>query len=244
MNWLIHRTNAAGDCGVANLNEFTRRIDEGEALGATHLDLSGLGLDEIPEDVLRLKKLTTINAANNDIRVVPEGLVARLPKLQRLNLTGNPIEGVPNIRGLQLDWPAYLRVRGTISDANIRGIDISTGRDQNEPRDIEEGQNLFAHLSVLPNVRWLCIGLDLIRGDPALPLGVPPPPVNALLDRIGELKGLTELIVFGILLGRMPEGIRALKALEQLHLIVTGLSELPGYISGVPALAHTPIVDE
>lgn len=222
---------AAEKSGVTERDELSRRIDEARARGSTHLDLSYLDLYEIPEDVFLLQRLKSIRADGNNIRVVAPTLAVKLPKLKKLDLTLNPIERVPDIPGLELDWEAYLRVRGTISDYNIRAIDISTGTDQSEARDVEEGRNLFAHLVGLGNLCKLTLGVDGIVHDAGLPFRPAPPALRALLDRIGELKYLRNLIVFGVLLDRVPEGIRALRNLSRLRLSGTGVRELPGYIA-------------
>ena len=216
---------------MSTSEEVKQRIDKARARGSTHLDLSRLNLHEIPGEVFELQRLKVISAFGNKIRIVPPELAVRLPNLQTLDLTRNPIERVPDIRGLRLDWEAYLRVRATISARNIHGISIYTGENQGEQVEIEKGQNLFAHLVGLSDLRYLFIGVEGIAYDATLSFHAARPTVGALLDRIGEFKQLTHLILFGILLDRVPEGIRLLKNLTLLGLIGIGLHELPGYIA-------------
>ena len=60
-------------------------------------------LEEIPDEIFELSQLETLAFVNSKIRVVPER-IRELQHLKRLDLRGSPIESVPDIHGLALDW--------------------------------------------------------------------------------------------------------------------------------------------
>ena len=58
------------------------------------LDLSGLGLTELPDELWELTRLTTLNLAGNQLTGVPEA-ISRLTNLTYLRLSENQLTGVP-----------------------------------------------------------------------------------------------------------------------------------------------------
>lgn len=58
----------------------------------TTLRLVGLGLFELPREVLQLSSLETLSLAYNNITSLPDKLLA-MPKLKKLSLSSNPIDG-------------------------------------------------------------------------------------------------------------------------------------------------------
>ncbi len=206
-----------------------------------YLSLSFADLDEIPDEVFRMQRLKGLNLAGNNIRVVPTWLTAKLPKIRKLDLTGNPIEQLPDIPGLHLDWPAYLRCRGAISLQNVTGIRISLGRKQGEEHEIEGPEHVFGYLMELPNLRLLRITLDGVAYDLKLRFSAPQAGVDTLIERIGEFKGLNELAITGVLLEQVPDGIRALKDLHALTLYAAAIRELPSWISECSRLSRLQV---
>lgn len=72
------------------------------------LDLEGLGLVEVPEEIENFADLETLSFKHNKISVVPPSL-CRLPKLHQLRLGRNQIEDLPDeMRYLQSLRSLYL----------------------------------------------------------------------------------------------------------------------------------------
>src|SRR5262249_52270479 len=81
--------------------EAQRRIDEAEESRASRLDLSRLGLTEIPERLSRLFNLEVLDLKGNQISEIPE-TVFRLSALRILELSNNQIAEIPeSIRDLK-----------------------------------------------------------------------------------------------------------------------------------------------
>ena len=209
---------------------------------STRLNLHGWSLDEghltdIPKEIFALSNLEELDLSYNNIRVVPEQ-IRKLSRLRQIELSGNPIETLPDIPGLILDWTSYLRCRHDLSPANILGIDISTGRDQDTPASVVEADELVKDLFALPLLRHLRIGLDSVYYQISLHIPEPEPSLQQILERLGELLLLEELNLFGILLGELPSGIRKLERLQALKVTATGLTKLPDWISELRNLAQ------
>jgi internalin A len=85
--------------------EAERRIAEARQKNATELDLSSLGLTEMPSSLFKLKQLQELNLRNNQLREVPAEL-GKLKQLDVLWLGGNHLHKVPfalsELRKLQL----------------------------------------------------------------------------------------------------------------------------------------------
>jgi len=74
--------------------EALRRIEEAERSGATNLDLHGLGLSEIPENLSKLTNLKRLVLEGNQIATLPENL-SKLTNLRVLHLSDNQIATLP-----------------------------------------------------------------------------------------------------------------------------------------------------
>lgn len=70
------------------------KLIEVKASNATTLDLSGLGLTFIPEEVFELKFLTSLDLSNNEIEEISDKML-RLENMKQLNLDNNPIKNIP-----------------------------------------------------------------------------------------------------------------------------------------------------
>src|ERR1019366_6151159 len=77
------------------VEEAARRIEEARRSGATHINLSGLGLSAIPHSLAQLPELQTIFLSNNQITAVPDSL-GRLAHLDSLDLSANQITAIPD----------------------------------------------------------------------------------------------------------------------------------------------------
>src|SRR5579872_5089083 len=96
------------------------RIDKARRAHSRTLDLSGQNLRSIPDEIFDFADLDELYLNSNQLHSLPERM--RQLRSRRLVLTDNPIESLPDIPGLVLDWDAYWRCRHRVSKANIRGI--------------------------------------------------------------------------------------------------------------------------
>jgi internalin A len=86
------------------------RIREALKTGVKELDLSGLGLAEVPESLGQLSQLQALYLSGNQLTSVPESL-GQLSQLQVLNLSGNQLTLVPESLG-QLSQLQVLNLSG------------------------------------------------------------------------------------------------------------------------------------
>jgi Leucine-rich repeat (LRR) protein len=195
------------------------------------LDLSSRNvrgeLDTIPDEVFEILQLEDLNLMNQNIRRVPER-IRNLPALKSLFLVGNPIESVPDIRGLALDWAGYLRCRQTLSKQNVEAICIEINAEGSEIHKSESEVRLLRELVNLPRLSKLRISLSSISNGTMLPK--PEGEVRDLVNSVGEFHRLENLHFFGLLLENVPAGIRKLKGLRSLTMHAAGLRHIPDWI--------------
>jgi internalin A len=72
-----------------------QRISHAAEQGSSTLDLSGLGLEDLPRQVLNLPNLESLDLSNNKLTDVP-AVVFELANLQRLDVAGNNIAVIPD----------------------------------------------------------------------------------------------------------------------------------------------------
>ncbi len=78
-----------------SMQQVLARIAKAGGTQAIRLDLSGLKLTEIPEQVLACNQLRILDLHNNQIAAIPDSL-ANLSKLQSLDLNNNQIAAIPD----------------------------------------------------------------------------------------------------------------------------------------------------
>jgi hypothetical protein len=91
--------------GASTRQQIVRDKLATAARGYTWLDLSGMGLREIPPEVWDLTHLTQLDLSDNRLEVLPPE-IARLANLERLYLDGNRLEALPPEIGQlsHLEW--------------------------------------------------------------------------------------------------------------------------------------------
>lgn len=80
-------------------------------------------LSKFPNEIRGLEGLESLSFLECDIRVVPDW-IREFPSLEVLDLRGNPVEQVPDVSGLMLDWSSYSRLQESISPQNVIGIQV------------------------------------------------------------------------------------------------------------------------
>lgn len=76
-------------------DEVARRIEEARASGANELNLSSLGLTELPEIIGELSQLQRLNLSRNRLTALPES-IGSLVHLKQLYLRGNRLKALPD----------------------------------------------------------------------------------------------------------------------------------------------------
>src|SRR3569833_1260695 len=74
---------------------LNRRLDLIERTRSTEADLSGLNLDRLPADLLRVRDITTLILRRNHLRVL-EPWLGELRSLKKLDLSDNHFETFPH----------------------------------------------------------------------------------------------------------------------------------------------------
>jgi Leucine-rich repeat (LRR) protein len=231
---------------MSELPEHAKKaIEDVRAGRSTVLSLRALKdsppVDQIPETVFDLDALEELDLAGHSIRIVPER-ISSLVKLKELNLFHNPIENVPDIRGLMLDWISYLLCRQSLSPGHIVGLNIRMGMRQDQREPVSRPDDLLSAIFELPNLRHLRIGPESVQIYPRLTSLSPDRVILQLIERLDELSQLETLHMRGILLSTLPLTIKQLRSLHALSLIGTGLRKLPGWIAELHDLTNLSLI--
>ena len=83
--------------------EALRRIQKCASTGKKELDLDGLGLGALPEELFELSHLTELSVAENQLSTLPSG-IGQLTSLTQLSLWENPINSLPDEMHAFLIW--------------------------------------------------------------------------------------------------------------------------------------------
>lgn len=122
--------------------EGVKLIEQARLKGSSSLDLSGLGLCEVPFELMQLSNLQRLNLSSNYLSEVPREL-AYLSKLRQLYLNDNVLEGIPN----------------DLANLNeLQTLDLSN----NELREIPRG------LAYLDNLLFFYVGGNPLQYPPEI----------------------------------------------------------------------------
>src|SRR5262245_11414911 len=80
---------------IKRFEEATKKCLEIVRNGGTALDLSGLGLTELPREIQGCSHIRTLNVSNNRLSGFPIGLL-RFAELTKLDVGANPISELPD----------------------------------------------------------------------------------------------------------------------------------------------------
>jgi internalin A len=199
---------------MASKSEIQQRIEQARVDGGKHLYLGLMRLEAVPDEVWSLRNLESLDLAGNSFRTIPARL-SELPKLSRIDIRVNPIEHLPEIRGLVIDEAIYQRVRGDIDPLNIVGITIEG------TTDTQDTNYWLNELRKMRNLRelWVSGGADSI---------------TTLLNSVGELTSLEKLGIGGSEMPSLPASIQRLSGLKSLYLDGLGMRELPEWLGHLP----------
>jgi len=97
------------------------RIEAARKSKATELDLSELGLTELPDSIGQLVQLRGLNVLENRLTALPEYIIGQLGQLQSLNVSNNQLPALPESIG-QLTQLRKLRAFGNQLTALPEGV--------------------------------------------------------------------------------------------------------------------------
>ncbi|MCP4700859.1 MAG: GTPase [Gammaproteobacteria bacterium] len=207
------------------------------------LNLSNLGLRELPKEIAQLQNLTQLNLINNKLSALPPE-IAQLQNLTQLYLSHNSLSALP---------PEITQLQ------NLTQLDLRSNGLSALPPEIAQLQNLTLlvlwdnQFSTLPpEIAQLqnLTQLDLMNnGFSALPpeiaqlqnltlLDLRDNDLSALPPEIAQLQNLTQLYLGFNGLSVLPPEIAQLQNLTQLNLANTGLSALPPEIAQLQNLTQ------
>ncbi|MDJ1183337.1 leucine-rich repeat domain-containing protein [Roseofilum casamattae] len=185
------------------------KIEQARESRATKLDLSNMGLTELPDAIGQLVHLQELELEVNQLRSVPEGL-GQLVNLQRLNLSGNELRSVPESLGqlVNLEWLH-------LSSNELRSVPESLGQLVNL-----QGLYLVSNqLSSVPESLGQLVnlqGLDLGSNQ-----------LSSVPESLGQLVNLQGLYLVSNQLSSVPESLGQLVNLQGLDLGSNQLSSVP-----------------
>lgn len=130
--------------------EAERRIEQARREGATTLDLSGMGLTEVPESIASLTQLTRLDLSHNQLTSIPE-TIASLTRLTKLYLSRNELTSVPDVitfltqlEDLDLSRNKLTSIPETISSlTQLEDLDLSRNKLTSIPETISSLTQLF-----------------------------------------------------------------------------------------------------
>ncbi|MFZ4676609.1 MAG: leucine-rich repeat domain-containing protein, partial [Nodosilinea sp.] len=204
--------------------------------GGTELDLSELGLTEVPDSVAKLTNLASLYLWGNQITAIPDA-ISTLTNLTELSLFSNQITAIPdaistltNLTMLNLFNNQITAIPDTISTlTNLTGLYLSGNQITAIPDTISTLTNLTElnlsgnqitaipdSISTLTNLTTLYLSGNQITAIP---------------DTISTLTNLTSLSLSGNQITAIPDTISTLTNLTTLYLSGNQITAIPDTIS-------------
>lgn len=201
------------------------------------LNLSGLGMKEIPRSVFDLKHLKELKLMTNQIKEIPEDIL-KLTNLTHLYLYQNRIKKIP--KEILKEMPSLVCL--DLGENNVNYADIlevydelekntSFGKFINRIEGIKhEDDYLFFHgvVNRIPK--------ELFDYKNLKQLSISGGYIDALPKEIEKLDGLLSLNLDGNNLSTLPEEIYSLTNLEELYLDNNSFVEFPAKLLDMPKL--------
>eukprot|EP00051_Salpingoeca_urceolata_P001768 m.43932 g.43932 ORF g.43932 m.43932 type:complete len:1318 (+) comp11667_c0_seq3:375-4328(+) len=174
------------------------------------LDLSSMGLTEVPPSVYKFTQLTYLDVSRNTISELPDALFGNLTNLEQLFVYDNLLSSLPgnmftgNLRLLDAEQNLLLELPSTIGQAfNLNVLVLDNNLLESLPDEF----------TTLPNITYLSLAHNLI---------------SVLPERFGSLTSLRgHLRLQNNLLTVLPESMGNLTGVRDLSLWSNFLSELP-----------------
>lgn len=211
--------------------EVISRIDKARGKGG-RLDLTGIGLTKVPDEVWTLTDLTDLQLSNNKITRIPDD-VGNLTELERLGLAGNRLteipEGIGGCECLEGLW-AHGNLIGRVPDAigrceRLRHLMLAGNRIRELPASLGDCKYL-EELSV-PGNRLKSLPETIGGAYMLRVIDVHGNRIARLPDSIARLKSLEELSAQGNCLTSIPDDVGEMRRLVRLNVAENKLSSLP-----------------
>lgn len=229
------------DAIVLRLGKAIQNVKYNEMDEAIELDLSKLGISELPTEVWDLKSLERLDLSSNRLTALPKQ-ISQLNNLIHLDISHNNINTFPD------DVLRLLRLRFLY----IRNNGIS-----NMPLNISELKNLYSlHLSYNPisylpdsiislqdiqiidisNTHILSFPVEIVSLKNLRILIMRGNGFDVIPEDIGGLLELKSIDLFDNHITRLPESIANLKELTALNLSINKLQEVPPILASATHL--------
>ncbi len=228
--------------------EAEKRIAEVIRTGETDIDLSDMGLSELPESIGGLSQLHVLDLSRNRLTELPESL-GSLAQLQELDLGINRLTALPDsvgnltrLRELKLSRNSLTTLPESLGSlSQLQALALNLNEFTTLPRslgnlpqlqDLELGRNrltaLSKHLRNLTRleVLWL-YGNELI----------------VLPEWLGELTRLTSLYLWNTCLAQLPYSIGQLERLGTLRISGSKLTDLPTSLAQLGSIQDIDLSD-
>ncbi|HEY0736128.1 MAG TPA: COR domain-containing protein [Herpetosiphonaceae bacterium] len=191
-----------------------QRIEEVHRNQATELNLSLLGLTELPEFLWNQTQLQVLNLSFNQLIGVPEG-IRQLQQLQILNLSFNQLTGLSEAVGQLQQLQVF-----HLMDNQLQEIPAAVGQLQ-QLQQLDLGNNRLreipAAVGQLQQLQRLYMSDNQLREVPAA---------------VGQLQQLQQLNLANNQLTSLPEFLKELASLTELYLHGNDQLRLPPEILG------------
>ncbi len=198
--------------------EALKRIKEAKKGNETELNLSGLALTTVPEEILDLTDLIDLNLSNNLLDLLPENF-GKLTKLEELDLSANQFITFPEVIGKLVELK-YLRLSSnqlkTLPDiiGKLSKLDMLVLKDN-------EFSSFPENVLQLKDLRCLYFDGNLL---------------STLPDDLSSLEELEELGLSNNQFISLPDSVSTLNNLDGIWIQRNNLKELPASISKLTSL--------
>ncbi len=221
--------------------EAEQRIEAARQEGATELDLSLMGLAEVPEAIGSLAQLQELNLFNNQLTALPEA-IGSLTQLQELDLSYNQLTALPEAIGslaqlqkLSLANNQLIKLPEAIGSlAQLQSLNLYHNQLTTLPESLGKLTQLQILILVGNNLVVLPQRLDNLNRLKVLSLSSNP--FAFLPEQLEKLTQLQHLYLSGIKLNSLPTWLSQFPELETLGLSSNELNNLPESLSQLPRL--------
>ncbi|WP_335986287.1 leucine-rich repeat domain-containing protein [Glycomyces sp. MUSA5-2] len=202
------------------LREAERRIDLALKRDERSLNLSGLGLSEVPQRIRLLTGLVKLDLGYNRITELP-GFIGEFHDLRNLILQGNELTDLP----IQLGDLSRLS-RLQLHSNRLTDVAEPLGRLVQLERLVLGGNQIESLPSCIQN--FACLNFLDLYGNR----------LTELPPEIAALRSLTDIDLGSNHLASIPEAIGECTGLTRINLSGNHLREIPGTLGGLHSLTH------